>query len=132
MVSSSSPGWACREVRTTSPEAASRVTEYPRSRILSGLSASSRPPAAETCSRIGDQIGDRHVDFVPYGADDGDPAIEDGAGHDFFVEGPQVFQAPAAAARDDDVDTGQEVHRSQRGGDLRRGALPLHGHGHDD
>ena len=46
---------------------------------------------------------------------------------DLFVEGPQVFQAAAAAANDQDIDRRREsIHQLDARGDLRRGAFALH------
>ena len=53
---------------------------------------------------IGDEIADGAIHFVADAGDDGDAGSGDGAGDDFFVEGPEVFQRPPAAGEEDDVE----------------------------
>src|SRR5262249_8322860 len=50
------------------------------------------------------------------------------AGDDFFVERPQVLEAAAAAADDQNVGGLPFVHRVDRRGDLARGGVALNGH----
>ena len=58
---------------------------------------------------IGDQIGQRHVDFVADRRHDRNARSMNRADDDFFVERPQVFQAAAAAADDQHVDRQRRV-----------------------
>ncbi len=55
-------------------------------------------------AEVGDEIANGKIDFVADGADDGEAGVEDGAGDFFFVEGPEVFEAAAAAGDEDEVE----------------------------
>ena len=63
--------------------------------------------AGRECSFVGDEVGDTDVDFVSDGADDRYRAIGDGSSDDFFVEGPEVFEASASTSGNDDIDARQ-------------------------
>jgi len=46
---------------------------------------------------VGDEVGDGDVDLVADAGDDGNARVRDGAGEDFLVEFPEVFEGAAAA-----------------------------------
>ena len=54
-------------------------------------------------SYVGHKVRDREIDFVPYGTDDRQRAIGNGASELLIVKRPQVFQRSAAAAQDQNV-----------------------------
>ena len=86
---------------------------------------------------IGDQVGDRHVGLMADGTHHRNAGRENRRGQHLLVERPQVFQAPAAAADDHDVDRQraalvQPVQVADGGGDLVRGAIALDPDGADD
>ena len=54
-------------------------------------------------SNVGDQVAEGNVDFVTDARDDRDRAGVDRAADDFFVEGPEVFDAASPACDDDHV-----------------------------
>ena len=74
---------------------------------------------------VGDEIGDGEVDLVADGRDDGHGRAGDGPGHGLLVEGPQVLDGAAAAADDEDLDTGPAAQGLDALDDLGRGALAL-------
>lgn len=82
-------------------------------------------------AQVGHPVGDGEVGLVTDAGDDGDAAARDGARDDLRVERPQVFEAPAAAHEQDEVDLGARGERVERRGDLELGALPLHARGPD-
>ncbi len=51
-------------------------------------------------AHVGDEVADRYVRFMADGADDGRLAGSHGAGNDFLVEAPEVFQRAAATGQD--------------------------------
>ncbi len=56
----------------------------------------------------------------------------DRSAHRLFIEGPQVFQAPAAAANHQHVDRrGERIHARDRAGDFIRGSDALDSNRHD-
>jgi len=57
------------------------------------LGGGSRCGGTQICHKV----DDGGVRFVAYAADDGQAAAGDCACHDFFIEGPQVFNAAATA-----------------------------------
>src|SRR6516225_5746527 len=64
---------------------------------------------------------------MAYAADNRDARRENGVSDDLLVKGPQVLQAPAAPADNDDIDEGiSSVHASEGGCNLLCGALALH------
>ncbi len=83
-------------------------------------------------AQIGDEIRDREIDFVADRAHDRNRRMENGAGHDLFVELPQVFDAAAAARHDHEIERlpglvrlGQFANRDR---DFGGGADALHAH----
>jgi hypothetical protein len=54
-------------------------------------------------AQVGRKIGDGEIGFMADAGDDGDRRGVDGAGNAFFIEGPEVFDAAAAATDDDRV-----------------------------
>ena len=48
-------------------------------------------------AQVGDKIADGEIDFMADGGYDGQGGFKNGASDDFFVEGPEVFEAAAAA-----------------------------------
>jgi len=88
-------------------------------------------------AEVGGEVGDGEIDFVADGIDDGDGAGVDGAGDDFLVEGPEVFDAAAAAGRDDGIDageagTGGAAEHVEGIGDFPGGSDALHADGSDE
>jgi hypothetical protein len=55
-------------------------------------------------AEVSGEVGNGEVDFVADSADDGKFGGDDGAGGEFFVEGPEVFEAAAAAGEEDEVE----------------------------
>ena len=81
---------------------------------------------------VGDQVGERDVDFVADGGDGRNPRRGDRPHDGFFVERPQVFQAAAAAADDEHIGRGLSRFASaDAGDDFRRRTVALHA-GRDD
>ena len=80
---------------------------------------------------VGGKVDQRHVGLVPHGGDQRDVARCRGAHHDFLVEGPEVFQAAAAAGDDQHVGPRhrrgciEAVEARDRGSDLLRRARAL-------
>ena len=80
---------------------------------------------------VGGEVDQRHVGLVPHGGDQRDVARCRGAHHDFLVEGPEVFQAAAAAGDDQHVGPRhrrgciEAVEARDRGSDLLRRARAL-------
>ncbi len=62
-------------------------------------------------ARVGDEVGQGHVDLVPHGAHHRHAAGGDGAHQRLVVEAGQIVRRSAAAADDDDVDL---VHPGER------------------
>src|SRR3989454_8304837 len=58
---------------------------------------------------IGDEVCDGEIGLVTDAGDDGHAAGVDGAGDDFFVEWPQLFDGAAATSENDDVDVDEPV-----------------------
>ena len=80
-------------------------------------------------AKVGDEIGDRRVGLMSDAGDRRDRAVRHGAGDDFFVERPQIFERSSAATDQDDV-----VHLPARQmtngcGDFARRRRSLHAHG---
>ena len=48
-------------------------------------------------AKVGNKIANRKIDFMPDCRDDRDGGLKDRASDHFFVEGPKVFEAAAAA-----------------------------------
>src|SRR5437667_8485385 len=48
-------------------------------------------------ANVRDEVGDGEIGFVADAGDDGNFRIEDGAGDDLFVEGPEILDGAAAA-----------------------------------
>ena len=48
-------------------------------------------------AEVGDEIGDGEVDLMAHAADHRNLTCGDGAGDNFFVEGPEVFERASAA-----------------------------------
>src|SRR5690349_22218380 len=48
-------------------------------------------------ANVGDEIGDGEIGFVADAGDDRNLRLGDGAGDDFFIESPQIFERTAAA-----------------------------------
>ena len=80
-----SPGYRRQRSR---PFAAIRRDEFRRAR-------------RRRCPHVGDEVGNREIDFVSDAAHHRHAAVDNCARHDFFVEGPQVLER-SAAARDDE------------------------------
>ncbi len=50
---------------------------------------------------VGDKVDQSGIGLVPHGRDQGDLTVRHGAGHDFFVKGPQILDGAAATGHDD-------------------------------
>src|SRR5690242_20688449 len=61
--------------------------------------------------------------------DDGNCRIENGAGDDFFVEGPEIFHGTTAAREDKDVCKLALVEEAKSANDFLGGAIALNAHG---
>src|SRR5579859_3967813 len=85
--------------------------------------------AGRRSANVGDEIGDSEISFVADAGDDGNFRIEDGAGDDLFVEGPQIFDGAAAARDDENVDKFSLIEKSQRTDNFLGGAFSLNAHG---
>ncbi len=55
-----------------------------------------RRGAGGSRAKVSDKIADREIGFVTNGGNNGNRGIEYRASHGFFVEGPQILEAPAA------------------------------------
>ena len=75
--------------------------------------------------QISNQVSHRDIDFVPHGRDDRHARTENGPGHDFFIECPQVFQTAAAPGEDQEVDINKTVRQPDRFNDLLGRSLAL-------
>ena len=83
-------------------------------------------------ANVGNQIGQRDVDFMSHRRNDRNARSGDGPQDDLFVECPQIFQAAAAASDDEHVDfAGEAVDRLDARGDFFRRAVTLHAARHD-
>ncbi len=82
-------------------------------------------------AHVGDEIGDREIDFVTDTGHDRNLAIEDGARDHFFVERPQVFERATAASNDQHIALGASRRHANRPGDLTRRAFTLYLNGID-
>ena len=82
------------------------------------------------------KVGDREVDLMPHGRDDGqDRDAGDRARQIFVVEAPEILDAAAAAREHDDLPQGAAVSQLEPPEDLARGLVALddgrdHGHAH--
>jgi hypothetical protein len=56
------------------------------------------------CAQIGREVGDCEINFVSDGGDNRNSRGGDGAGDDFFIERPEIFNAAAAAPDDQNID----------------------------
>ena len=83
-------------------------------------------------AQVGHKIADGEVHFVTDGGDQRDAAAFDGAGDHFFIKGPEIFQAAAATANDDDVHILGLVKIVDGAGDTGRGGRSLNRHGRDE
>ena len=79
-------------------------------------------------AHVGDEVGDGYIGLMAHGADDGRDTGGHGAGHDFLVEAPEIFQRAAAAGEDQGVEA-LGVRQLQRTDDLPCGFAALHGGG---
>src|SRR5262249_54300973 len=77
-------------------------------------------------AHVRDKIGDGEIGFVADTGNDGDFRIEDGAGDDFFVEGPEIFHGTAAAREDQDIRELSLIEKPERPDDFFGGAFALH------
>src|SRR5256885_7797847 len=84
--------------------------------------------AGSGSANVRDKIGDSEIGLVADAGDDGNFRIEDSAGDNFFVEGPQVFDGAATAREDQDVDKFSLIEKSQRTDNFLGGAFSLHAH----
>src|SRR5438045_4713989 len=80
-------------------------------------------------AHVGDEIGDGEVGLVADSGDYGNLRIENGAGDDFFVEGPQVFEGATAAGENQHVHELFCIEELHRFDDFLSGAFALHAHG---
>src|SRR6266700_2121432 len=78
---------------------------------------------------IGDEIGDGEIGFVADAGDDGNFGGGDGARHEFFVEGPQIFHGAATAREDENVHESLLIEKFQGFDDFFGGAFALDAHG---
>src|SRR2546430_1108689 len=85
--------------------------------------------AGSGSANVRDKICDSEIGFVADAGDDGNFRIEDGAGDNLFVEGPEVFDGAAAAREHQDVDKFSLIEKSQRTDNFLGGAISLHAHG---
>src|SRR5438552_18597862 len=76
---------------------------------------------------VGDEVRDRRIDLVTDAGDDRDLGRGDGAGKDFFVEFPQVFERTTAAREENQLGDREAVDVRERLRDLRGDAGALHG-----
>ena len=76
-------------------------------------------------AQIGDKVGDGEVGLMSHGGDGGHAARGQGAGDDFFVEGPEVFEAAATAGDDEEIDLLPGAEGGDGFGDFLRGAGAL-------
>ena len=83
-------------------------------------------------AQVGDEIGDGHVGLVADRRDHRHRRGGDGPGDGFFVERPEIFDRPAAAAGDDHVHALDAGDLPQRPGDVAGRALALHPRRRDD
>ena len=85
-------------------------------------------------SQVGNEVADREIDFVADGRNDGNRGVEDGAGDDFFVKSPKVFEAAAAPREENEIDLFFPViEQADRTGDFLGGTVALHAaSGEDD
>jgi len=83
-------------------------------------------------ARVGHEIADREVRLVSHAGHDGQHRFEHGARERGLVERPEIFQRPAAAADDQQLDLGAPVGGADGRSQLVRRARPLHGGGVDD
>ncbi len=79
-------------------------------------------------AHVGDEVGDGYIGLMAHGADDGRDAGGHGAGHDFLVEAPEIFQRAAATGQDQCVVT-LRIGALQGADDLRGGLAALYGGG---
>ena len=84
------------------------------------------------CAHIGHKIDDGHIGFMSDACHDGNLRSGHGTCYRFFVEGPQIFNAAAAPAQDDDIDFCPGIDRIEHGGNAVGGAGALHRHRIDD
>src|SRR5204863_1424585 len=82
--------------------------------------------------QIRDEVGNRDVGLVSDCGNDWNGRLRDGARHGLFVERPQIFNRPAAAADDDDVDARHASDRPQAAGNFVRRAFTLDARRPDD
>src|ERR1043166_10132389 len=82
-------------------------------------------------TQVSNEIGNCEIGFVTHSAYDGEAAGMNGAGDNFRVEGPQVFDAAAAAANDEQIAFGAPRSNVDGGGELLGGARTLHRRGGD-
>ena len=75
---------------------------------------------------VGHVVGDGEVGLVAHAAYHGNMVTEDGPGHDFLVEGPEVFEGTAATGDDYHVAATVHVQPVQGVGNLGRGVQALH------
>ena len=103
-----------------------QLVEPPRqggcSRPPSAIADSSRSRAPAPPSRrrpwasardIGSEIDQRRIGLMPHGGDQRDVAGRGRTHHDLLVEGPEVFQAAAAARHDQQIGPRQLARRAQ-------------------
>jgi hypothetical protein len=88
-------------------------------------------------AKIRHKIADGEVYFMANGGNHGQRGMKDGAGDDFFVEGPKVFQAAAATGEENGVKrcgglSGPLVEQSNSAGDIGGGTGTLDGAGHEN
>ena len=92
-----------------------------------------RPAALEVAALLPvchKEVADGEINFVADGGDDGQPGMKNGAGHNFLIEGPEVFQAASAAREKDEVKRAGEflppgIEQADGRGDFRRRARAL-------
>jgi len=78
---------------------------------------------------VRDEVGNGEIGFVADAGDDGNFRIENGAGDNLFVEGPEIFDGnhrPRARIR---TSTSFLIEKSQRTDNFFGGTFSLHAHG---
>jgi hypothetical protein len=101
-----------------------------RSNDWTSLSNASRSgttiSAAFDGAYIGDQVRDRHIDFVPHAAHNRDSASGDRARHTFVVERPKILCRPTAPGHDHDVQVVDPLNQLERRHDALGCVVALH------
>src|SRR5438477_727875 len=80
-------------------------------------------------AHVGDEVSDSEIGFVTHAGNEWNYGVGDGAGDDFLIEGPDIFERAAAARDDQDVHGLVAIEKLDGANDLRGGAIALHAHG---